>query len=228
MVLLAAYEALLFRLTGQVDFCVGAPTAGRVHRDTEGIIGCFINTLPIRANVSGNPTYVELLQRVRRAALDAFAHQALPFGRMVQELRPARSPSYTPLFQVVFDFNSTPPPAPPPWSELSVEPFGAPLSTAKTDLIVDLWRGADGELLGALEYDRTLFESAEIERLAAAFLRVLEAVAANPDRSVNALPLESEADRERRAEAERSRDAVRRERLAAIKGGRRPHVTHSH
>ena len=229
MVTLAAYQALLFRLTGQEDFCVGAPTAGRVHREMEGIIGCFMNTLPIRANLEGNPTFVELLQRVRRTTLDAFTHQALPFGRIVHELRPPRNPSYTPLFQVVFDFNSTPPPAPPQWPALAVEPFGAPMPTAKTDLIVDLWRGEAGELLGAFEYDRALFDAADIERMAEGFQTLLDAVSGGPDRRVGSLPIESDEHRARRVQAERERDAARRERLTAIKGGgRRSHVTHSH
>ena len=228
MVLMAAYQVLLFRLTGQEDFCVGAPTVGRVRRETEAIVGCFINTLPIRASLTGNPTFVELLQRVRRTTLDAFVHQALPFGRIVQEVRPARSPSYTPLFQVVFDFNSTPPPTAPQLPELEIEPFGAPMHTAKTDVIVDLWRGADEELLGAIEYDLALFDSTDIESLASGFLNLLDAVIESPDGRVSAFPLESDEDRERRAQAERQRDAARRERLAAIKGGRRSHVTHSH
>jgi hypothetical protein len=228
MVTLAAYQALLFRLGGQEDFCVGAPTAGRSRRELEPIIGCFIDTLPLRADLRGDPPFVELLQRVRRTTLDAFAHQGLPFGRLVQELRPPRSPSFTPLFQVIFDFNSTPPATPPQWPELAVEPFGAPQPTAKTDLITDLWRGSDGELLGAVEYDRALFDAADVERFAAAFVTLLGAVAGAAETRVSALPLESEEERARRAEAARAREALHRGRLATIKGGRRTHVTDSH
>jgi acyl transferase domain-containing protein len=230
MALLATFQTLLFRLTGQEDFCVGTPIAGRGQRETERIIGCFMNTLPIRADLAGEPTFLDLLQRVRRATLDAFAHQALPFGRIVQELQPARSTSHTPLFQVVFDFNNTPPPAPPAWTDLAVEAFGAPMPTAKTDMIVDLWRAGAGEVLGAIEYDLALFAASDIERIAATFTRVLDGVAANPGSRVSTLSLESDADRILRAETEEQRDLARRERLAAIKSGtgKRSHVIPRH
>ena len=221
MVLMSAYQTLLYRLTDQEDFCVGAPTAGRLQQETEPLIGCFINTLPIRADMRGNPPFLELVQRVRQTTLDAFAHQALPFGRMVQELRPPRSANVTPFFQVIFDFNSTPPPRAPERPGLRVEPFGTPMPTAKTDLIVDVWRGSAGELLGAAEYDLALFDDRDIERVTSSFLAVLDSVAATPEGRLTSFALESAERREARERAERDRDEARRERLASAKSRRR-------
>ncbi|HEV8316460.1 MAG TPA: condensation domain-containing protein [Vicinamibacterales bacterium] len=224
MVLMSAYQMLLYRLTDQEDFCVGAPTAGRLQQETEPLIGCFINTLPIRADMRGNPPFLELVQRVRQTTLDAFAHQALPFGRMVQELRPPRAANVTPFFQVIFDFNSTPPPRAPERPGLRVEPFGTPMPTAKTDLIVDVWRGSAGELLGAAEYDLALFDDRDIERVTSSFLAVLDSIAANPEGRLTSFALESAERREARERAERERDDARRERLASAKGRRRAPV----
>jgi hypothetical protein len=221
MVLMSAYQTLLYRLTDQEDFCVGAPTAGRLQQETEPLIGCFINTLPIRADMRGNPPFLELVQRVRQTTLDAFAHQALPFGRMVQELRPPRAANVTPFFQVIFDFNSTPPPRAPERPGLRVEPFGTPMPTAKTDLIVDVWRGSAGELLGAAEYDLALFDDRDIERVTSSFLAVLDSVAAHPEGRLTSFALESAERREARERAERDRDEARRQRLTSAKGRRR-------
>ncbi len=101
MVLLAAFQALLHRYTGLEDLCVGTPIAGRNRAETEGLIGFFVNTLVLRADLSGNPTFRALLQRTREAALGAYAHQDLPFERLMQALNPARDLSHSPLFQVM-------------------------------------------------------------------------------------------------------------------------------
>src|SRR5262249_8759513 len=108
MVLLGAFKALLHRYTGQEDLCVGTPIAGRNRAEVEGLIGFFVNTLVLRTDLSGDPTFRELLARVRETALGAYAHQDLPFEMLVQSLRPDRDPSHSSLFQVMFILQNAP------------------------------------------------------------------------------------------------------------------------
>ena len=108
MTLLAGFMALLARYTGQDDVAVGTPIAGRNHREIEDLIGFFVNTLVLRGDLSGGPGFRELLSRVRQTALDAYAHQELPFERLVEELEPERDLSSTPLFQVMFILQNLP------------------------------------------------------------------------------------------------------------------------
>src|SRR4029453_18269019 len=111
MVLLAAFDVLLARITGQVDLAVGTPAAGRTRPETERLIGLFLNTLVLRTDLSGNPTFREVVRRVRETTLAAFDHQELPFERLVEELQPERAPGRTPLFQVMFVLQNAPAPA---------------------------------------------------------------------------------------------------------------------
>ncbi len=108
MTLLAAFQTLLFRYSGQQDIVVGSPVAGRNRTELEGLIGFFVNMLPLRTDLSGAPTFRELLGKVRETTLDAYAHQELPFEKLVEELQPERSPSHAPLVQVVFVLQNTP------------------------------------------------------------------------------------------------------------------------
>ena len=107
MTLLAAFQVLLSRYSGQSDIAVGSPIAGRTRQETEGLIGFFVNTLVLRADLSNNPTFKELLRQVRETTLEAYGHQDLPFEKLVEELHPDRNLSKSPLFQVMFVFQNT-------------------------------------------------------------------------------------------------------------------------
>ncbi len=187
MTLLAAFQVLLARYSGQDDIVVGTPVAGRTRAETEALIGCFVNTLALRTDLSDDPTFYELLQRVRGVCLDAYAHQDLPFELLVEALRPERDLGYAPLAQVMLAFQNTPPPA------LELDGLALHLSnidagTAKFDLTLDLSQGADG-LDGYLEYRTDLFDAATIARMAGHFLTLLESITTYPNLRVSALPL---------------------------------------
>jgi amino acid adenylation domain-containing protein len=195
MVLLAGFDALLHRWSGQDDVALGAPVAGRVHQETEGLIGFFVNTVVFRVSLHGDPTYRELLARVRDVVLDVYEHQELPFDRLVEELRPRRDPSYGPIFQAMFSLQNTPSPdlALP---GLAVEPKGINNGTAQTDLI--LFAGMRQGRLGIfqLEFNTSLFEGSTIERMGSHLLNLLAAAMADPGQRISELPLLSPAERE--------------------------------
>ncbi|HKH43208.1 MAG TPA: amino acid adenylation domain-containing protein, partial [Thermoanaerobaculia bacterium] len=184
MALLAAWSVLLGRHAGQEDVLVGCPIAGRNRREIEELIGFFVNTLVLRADLSGNPSFRDLLGRVRIEALEAFSHQDLPFERLVEELVPERDLSHSPLFQVLFVLQTA------PAGELSVPglslaPLAVDSGVAKLDLTLTL-----GEALsGALEFNTDLFDASTAERLLARFAALLEAAAGAPGLPLNDLPL---------------------------------------
>jgi amino acid adenylation domain-containing protein len=193
MTLLAAFQVLLARYSGQNDVVVGTPVAGRGRAELEGLVGLFVNTLVLRADLSGNPTFRTLLGRVREAALGAFDHQDLPFERLVAELRPNRDASRNPLFQVMFALQNVP--------EMTLALPGLTASAleseepiAKFDLSLDLAETAEG-LFGSCEYDIDLFEGATIQRLLGHYERLIEGIVADPDRRLDDLPLLTEAER---------------------------------
>ena len=163
MTLLAAFSALLGRYSGQEDFPLGTPVAGRLRPETEGLIGFFVNTLVLRADLSGDPSFRELLSRVREKSLGAFDHQEMPFQRLVQELSPARDPSRHPLFQVMFVLQNTPP-ARQELAELEVSGLEAELRDmgADFDLALVVSESEPGLEL-SLEYRTDLFEAATME-----------------------------------------------------------------
>jgi amino acid adenylation domain-containing protein len=195
MVLLAGFDALLHRYSGQDDVVLGAPVAGRTHVETEGLIGFFVNTVVFRVPVGGDPTYGELLGRVRDVVLDVYEHQELPFDRLVEELRPRRDPSYGPVFQAMFSLQNTPSPdlALP---GLTVEPRGINNGTSQTDLI--LFAGMSRGRLGILqlELNTALFETATIDRMGVHLTTLLAAAVAAPGRRISDLPLLTAAERE--------------------------------
>ncbi|MEH2129243.1 MAG: amino acid adenylation domain-containing protein, partial [Nostoc sp.] len=187
MTLLAAYDTLLYRYTGVADILVGSPIANRDRTEIEGLIGFFVNTLVMRSNLSDDPSFNELLPRIREMALSAYAHQDLPFEMLVEALQPERYLSHTPLFQVMFVLQNA------PMSDVELTGLTVSLlpiesATAKFDLTLGMENTATG-LVGAWEYNTDLFDSSTIERMAGHFVTLLEAIVANPSERISQLPL---------------------------------------
>ncbi|MFL5384952.1 MAG: amino acid adenylation domain-containing protein, partial [Longimicrobiaceae bacterium] len=188
MVLLAAFSTLLARWAGTDDVVVGSPTAGRVPEETEGLIGVFINTLALRADLSGDPTFREALRRVRETTVDAYAHQEVPFERLVEELKVERSLSAHPVFQVMFSFHSEGGSRAPGLPGLDVHIAEGDTGSAKVDLMLAAGHGEEG-VFAALEYASDLFDRETIERTAERFTVLLEAALEDPDRPLSQLPV---------------------------------------
>ncbi|HLF24969.1 MAG TPA: amino acid adenylation domain-containing protein [Anaerolineae bacterium] len=189
--LLAAFKALLCRYTGQTDIVVGAPIANRAQAELAGLTGCRANTLVLRTHLGGNPTFRELLGRVREVTLGAYAHPSLPFEKLVEELRPERDRSRSPLFQVMFILQDTALKA----SELpGLTPRKAEDGTTQFDLTLSLQDTAQG-LCGTFEYNTDLFDDRTIVQLVGHFQRLLDSSVADPDQRLADLTLLSEAER---------------------------------
>ncbi|MFL6336447.1 MAG: amino acid adenylation domain-containing protein, partial [Pyrinomonadaceae bacterium] len=187
MTLLAVFEVLLHRYSGQETVVVGSPVAGRNRAETEGLIGFFVNTLALRADLSPGLRFTELLARVREGALEAYTRQDLPFDRLVDALQIERDLSRTPLYQVVFMFDNIRVPAL-DIDGLTVTPVDSGTHVAKFDLALSMADGEQG-LSGWLEYNSDLFDAATAERMVGHFTRLLEGVAADPHEQVARLPL---------------------------------------
>ncbi len=189
MTLLAGLAVLLSRYADQEELLIGSPVAGRGRREVEGLIGFFVNTLALRVDLGGEPTFRELLARVREETLAALAHQDLPFERLVEELAPERSLDRTPLFQVMLAVQERAPELRLPG--LTLRRLEVEGGTAKFDLSLEM----DEELTGGIEYRLDLFEPATVQRLAGHLATLLAAVAANAGRPVASLPLLSAPER---------------------------------
>ncbi|MEQ1570215.1 MAG: amino acid adenylation domain-containing protein, partial [Myxococcota bacterium] len=200
MALLAGWATLLARLSGQRDVTVGSPFANRQFREVEPLIGFFVNTLALRIRLDDDPTVAQLLARVKAVTLDAYAHQNLPFEHVFEVLQPVRSASHSPIFQTMLALNNT------PEGELSLPgltlaPLALPRTTVYFDLSLflnDVTRSSDagGPLVGALEYATALFDHSTVERFAARFTRVLDAMGADDQQRVSELPLLDEREQE--------------------------------
>jgi amino acid adenylation domain-containing protein len=191
MLLLAAWQVLLYRYTGQEDIVVGSPIANRNRKETEGLIGFFVNTLVLRTDLTSRPSFREVLRRVREVCLQGYAHQDVPFEKLVEEMRVERDLSHAPLFQVVFSMLNTP-------SQemelkgLSLSPVeGGKNTTAKFDLMLYMLEEG-GRLGGGLEYNADLFDAETIHRLLKHFEVLLESVVEQPTTHINRLPMMSE------------------------------------
>src|SRR5947209_19536805 len=193
MTLLAGWQALLSRYSGQQDISVGTPVAGRTRVETEQLIGFFVNTLVLRANLSGEPSFRELLGRVREVCLGAYAHQDLPFEKLVEELRPERSLSRTPLFQVMFALQNTPREATLAGG-LILRPQSFDTGRAKFDLTL-VAHESGGGLRVTLNYRTDLFEAGTIARMAGHYRRLLAAAARSPEAVVSRAELLDEQER---------------------------------
>lgn len=195
MTLVAAFQTLLARYSGQNDVCVGTPIANRTRAEVERLIGFFVNTLVIRTKLTGNPSFKELLARVREVTLGAYAHQELPFEKLVEVLQPARDMSHTPLFQVMFILQNTPL-QPLKLPSLTMSPILIESKTAEFDLTLSMTEMPDG-LWASLQYNSDLFEAATIQRIIRHFQNLLEAIVTNPDERILNLPLMSPAEQQK-------------------------------
>jgi amino acid adenylation domain-containing protein len=193
MTLLAAFQVLLHRYTRQDDIAVGTYIANRTRAETERLIGFFVNTLVMRANLSAAPSFREQLRRTKAVAVAAYAHQDVPFPRLVQELQPDRDPSRNPLFQVAFQLFNAPVTAAHA-ARGAVNVFELPLQHAVFDLVLHLWPDSGG-LRGHLEYSTDLFDAATVQRIARQYGMLLESIATNPDQEIGALSLMSPSER---------------------------------
>ncbi|MHC5738122.1 amino acid adenylation domain-containing protein [Nostoc sp.] len=200
--LLAAFQILLYRYTQQEDIAIGSPIANRNRSEIEGLIGFFVNSLVLRTDLSGNPTFRELLSRVKEVALGAYAHQDLPFEKLVEELHPERNLNQNPLFQVVFALQNA------PMSvlelpSLTLSPLPFETETTRFDLEFHLWEPntqnslwADSSegISGFVIYSTDLFDDATISRMLGHFQTLLEGIVANPEERIAQLPLLSESE----------------------------------
>ncbi len=191
MTLLTGYLALLSKYSGQEDIVVGSPVAGRVHAEAEGLIGLFVNTLALRIDLSGNPPFSELLNRVKEVSLAAFSHQEIPFEKLVEEIQPDRSLGSTPLFQVMFALQNSPAPS----LNLSGQAPGQPLTpneihngSSKVDQALFVEETSAG-LAASFEYNTDLFDRSTVERMLAQYEVLLSGALANPYMRLSELPV---------------------------------------
>ncbi|MFP2933624.1 amino acid adenylation domain-containing protein, partial [Pyxidicoccus sp. 3LG] len=200
MVLLAAFQVLLSRYSGQDDITVGSPIAGRTRAETEGLLGCFINTLVLRTRLDGAPTFRELLAQVKETTLGAYAHQDVPFERLVEQLAPSRDVRRPPLFQTMFTLQNLPVPTQmsggASGEALRLEAFAVEGRTAQFDLSLTLARGSSG-FDGSLEYSVDLFDEATVERVSRHLHALVEELCARPDRRLSEVSLLTTEERQR-------------------------------
>jgi amino acid adenylation domain-containing protein/non-ribosomal peptide synthase protein (TIGR01720 family) len=186
MTLLAALQTLLYRYTGQTDLCIGSPITNRDRPEFEGLIGFFLNTQVLRTRLSGNESFEDLLSRVRKVTLGAYANRDLPFEKLVEILQPERSLSYTPIVQVMLTLLDELPEI--QMDSLTVSPLAVETGMARSDLLLCIEKTASG-LIGEWEYNSDLFDDSTITRMAQNFQTLLEGIVANPQQQVSQLPL---------------------------------------
>ncbi len=216
MTLLAAWQTLFSRYSGQEDIVIGTDIAGRTRAETEGLIGFFVNQLVLRTDLSGNPTFLKLLGRVREVVLEAYAHQDVPFEKLVEVLNPDRSRSRTPLFQAKLVLHNAP--------KATVELPGLTLEaiddsdeikTVKFDLLLNFVEGESG-LHGSLNYSTELFKRSTIIRMIEHLQQLLGSIVAQPDAQLNALEYSTEAENQQRILDKRRREQSKLKKLKTI------------
>ncbi|NHZ33325.1 non-ribosomal peptide synthetase [Massilia rubra] len=188
MVLLGAWSVLMSRLSGQDDVVIGTPVANRQRAEVEPLIGFFVNTLAVRVRLDADPSVAQLIEQVKGTMLDAYAHQDIPFEQVVEALRPARSLSHSPLFQVMLTLNNTPEAKAIALPGLTLEGLGSRDNTSKVDLSMALTE-VGGGLQGSLTYATDLFEGASIGRLIDCWRCLLDAMAGDEHARTGRLPL---------------------------------------
>src|SRR6185436_3035580 len=193
MALLAGFQTLLGRLSGQDDVPVGSPVANRTRVELEGLVGFFVNTLVLRGDLAGAPGFAALLGRTREAVLEAQARQEVPFEKLVEALAPERSLGRTPLVQAMLAFQNAPA-GPPRLGSLRIEPLPVSSGAARLDLTLSV-ELRSGALAGEIEYDAELFDAPTVLRLAGLWERLLAAAVDSPGTPVQELPWLSEAER---------------------------------
>jgi hypothetical protein len=222
MTLLTLFKTLLYCYSNQEDIIVGSPIAGRTRTETEGLIGFFLNTLVLRTDLSGNPSFRDLLQRVQKVALEAYAHQDVPFEKLVEELQPERNLSHNPLFQVMFILQNAAIPEVETLPEtslqqLSLRPLEVDCGTSKFDLKFSLWESIEG-FKGSLEYKTDLFNATTISRMARHFEILLHHAVTCPDIRLNELTtILADADREQQRIAEKEMEVTSLQKLKLTK-----------
>ncbi|MEM1366477.1 MAG: amino acid adenylation domain-containing protein, partial [Cyanobacteria bacterium P01_H01_bin.15] len=189
MTLLAAFKVLLYRYSGVTDLLIGTPIANRQRAEVEPLMGMFINTLVLRSNLAGNPTFSELLAQVRQVALDAYSHQDLPFEQLLDSLDLPRSASHSPLFQVMFALQNAHREAAESVDGLSWSPLPVETSTAKYALLLEMQETAAGNLIGSIEYRRDLFTAETIHRMAAHLRNLLLKLPNQPELRLSSLSM---------------------------------------
>lgn len=214
MSLLASWQIWLHRYSGQDDFAVGSPIAGRRRSELENLIGFFVNTLVLRADLSGNPNFLELLSRVRQTSLDAYAHQDVPFEKMVDELAPERNLQHTPLFQVMFVLQNVPVQTKGSM-DLRLSAFPLLQETAKYDLTLTLMDTPQG-FQGAWEYNADLFSEAAVERMMKQYIQVLTTVVEDPTISIQEISLITEEEKQFLSQQNRLESNYPKKSIAAL------------
>ena len=187
MTLLSAFNLLLSRYSSEQDILVGTPMANRLRKETEAMIGFFVNTVVIRTQLNDELSFLQLLDHVRETTLSSYQHQEIPFEKLVEELKPTRSTSYSPLFQVMFILQNQPA-SHLSLPDVSVELLETTETTAKFDLTLGLSE-ADGELHGWINYSTDLFDAQTIERMSGHYVRLLESIVESPQSRISQLPM---------------------------------------
>jgi amino acid adenylation domain-containing protein/non-ribosomal peptide synthase protein (TIGR01720 family) len=188
MVLLTAFKVLLYRYSGQEDICIGSPIAGRTHKELEGLIGFFVNTLALRSDLSNNPSFTALLQQVKETTLSAYDHQEIPFEKIVDQVATTRDMSRTPLFQIMFALQNTPDVPELSLGDVRLSPGIPDRSTSKFDITVLMTEGVQGLDIN-VEYCTDLFSAGTINRLFAHYERLLRHIVKVPSCRIAALSM---------------------------------------
>ncbi len=205
--LLSSFAVLLNNICEQEEIIIGTPVAGRILPETEPLIGCFINTLPIKINLSKKPKFEEVVAQVKQTTLKAYTNQNVPFEKILDVAEVKRSTEYTPLVQVLFDFLNTPPGKELELPGLELQLMAAEIGTAKNDLVFDLWQGSE-TVSGTVEFNTDIFHLRTIEKIIENYKQIVEYFTANPEARIHLLKTERETEKIARAQSARN-DSVR-------------------